>query len=182
MDVAVAASRGAARWLLSLIVLEFIVIHSAGMMGTFALDPIERGRKVRVLGFLAVVYLIFGLALSLMFKSVWPLVTLALQIANRFTWAMFGQVPEGSERLYHQRSWAVGAILYLGGVGITTMLPVPRLAITDEVRAAFALPSSGLWVAEPWRVMAFGFLYFAGTGLSELVRHRWLPAVGIPKR
>jgi hypothetical protein len=173
---------GTATWLLSMMVFEFIVIHSAGMMGTIALAPMDRDMKVKQLRLLGAVYLIFGLGLSLAFKSIWPLVSLTLQVTNRFSWAFFGQAPVGQERLYHQRSWAVGALLYLGGAFATTLLPVPRLGITPEVRDSFHLDGSGLWIDQPWRLMAFGFLYFAGTGLSELVRHRWLPASGIPKQ
>ena len=36
------------------------------------------------------------------------------------------------------------------------------------------LPGGGLWVDAPWRVMAFGFLYFSATGIWELREHRWL--------
>jgi len=35
------------------------------------------------------------------------------------------------------------------------------------------LPSSGLWVSEPNRVVAAAFLYFTARGVSELVGHRW---------
>ena len=40
---------------------------------------------------------------------------------------------------------------------------------------------SGLWIDEPQRVLAFGFLYFIGTGLSELFSHEWLPDGRLPR-
>jgi hypothetical protein len=31
----------------------------------------------------------------------------------------------------------------------------------------------GLWVDEPYRMMAFGFFYFAVIGLAELFSYKW---------
>ena len=61
---------------------------------------------------------------------------------------------------------------------------VPRFGLTREFVAGESLPSSGLWVDEPHRMVAFGFLYFAATAISELHGHRWIhpahmhPSVG----
>lgn len=56
----------------------------------------------------------------------------------------------------------------------TTLVPMPALGITPEVVAGQHLPGSGLWVDQPQRVIAFGFLYFAAVGVSELYGHAWL--------
>ncbi len=65
----------------------------------------------------------------------------------------------------------VGA--YVFGVFATIVLPVPRLGITPEVVAGQGFTSSGAWIEEPQRVIAFGVLYFTILGLFEsLVRAR----------
>ena len=77
---------------------------------------------------------------------------------------MSGQWEELIARL-EVSSIAVAAIL----------LPLPRLGLTPEVVARLALPGSGQWVEQPHRVLAFGFLYFAATAISEAFGHRWVP-------
>jgi hypothetical protein len=54
------------------------------------------------------------------------------------------------------------------------VLPVPRFGLTPDVVLAQHLPSGGLWIEQPQRAMAFGFLYFVLVGLSELFDHRWV--------
>ena len=41
-------------------------------------------------------------------------------------------------------------------------------ALSPTGGASFAIPSSGLWVEQPWRVFAAGFLYFGAMGVFEL--------------
>jgi hypothetical protein len=40
------------------------------------------------------------------------------------------------------------------------------------------LPGSGLWISAPYRVLAFGVLYYALTAWWELVGPRWLERRG----
>ncbi len=51
---------------------------------------------------------------------------------------------------------------------------IAAATITSAVRADLDLPGSGIWISQPWRFFAFGFLYFTATGISELFGHRWL--------
>ena len=54
------------------------------------------------------------------------------------------------------------------------MLPLPRLGIDAALAQSIALPgSSGLWVEQPHRVVAFGLLYFAATAALK-----WRVAAG----
>lgn len=74
------------------------------------------------------------------------------------------------------KGWAISVALYVACCLVTAFLPMPRFGITPDVVAALHLPGSGLWIAEPHRVLAFGVLYFALTGWSELYDHAWLHA------
>ena len=53
--------------------------------------------------------------------------------------------------------------------------------MTPEVVAAQRLTGEGLWIDQPWRVVAFGFFYFLAVSLSELSDHRGF-AAGVPVR
>ena len=159
--------------------LEFIIVHSSGFLGTTALAAGSWRRAIRLLVVLVGFYSLFVLGFALAFKTWWPLVSFWGLTVNRLLGLMMGQAPTGEARLFLQRSWAVTAIFYLVFAGLTVMLPIPALGVTGAFREG--IPGSGLWVSEPHRVLAFGFLYFTAVGISELFSHRWLPASGLPK-
>ncbi len=64
---------------------------------------------------------------------------------------------------------------------LTVVLLMPAFGITGEVIRAQAFTTDGLWIDQPQRALAFGFLYFVSLGISELVSHRWLPDAHIPR-
>jgi hypothetical protein len=72
-----------------------------------------------------------------------------------------------------QTSWAIGVFAYVMLVFATVILPVPAFGVTSEVIAKQGFTMRGLWIDEPYRMMAFGFLYFAVIGLSELFSYKW---------
>jgi hypothetical protein len=154
--------------------LEFIVVHSGGFMGVVMVGPLPRERKLASLFGLGAFYTLFVGGFALAFKTWWPLASFWGLMLNRLMSALVGQAPSGDEIALAQRGWAAAGLFYLGFAFLTTFLPLPRLGLTPSVVSAQDLPGSGLWISQPWRVMAFGFLYFAATGLSELVGHRWL--------
>jgi hypothetical protein len=94
-------------------------------------------------------------------------------MVNRMLSVLLGQATPGDEQSLAMRGWAAGAVFYIGFAFLTVLLPLPRLGLTPEVLSAQPLAGSGLWVDQPWRVMAFGFLYFTAIGISELRGHRW---------
>jgi hypothetical protein len=94
---------------------------------------------------------------------------------------LFRQAPSGDERAFLQAGWAASAISYLLGVAVTVVLPVPRLGLTPAIVHALALPGSGLWISQPWRVVAFGALYYAAVGAFEWTGFRALRS-GLPAR
>jgi hypothetical protein len=161
------------------ILLEFIIVHSAAFMGNVLISPLSREKKVMSTLGLGLFYSLFVGAFSLAFHSAWPLLSFWGLMANRMMSVIVGQAPEGEEREFVQASWAVGAMAYLAFTFLTMILPIPRLGLTPEVMPRLHLEGSGLWVSQPWRVMAFGMLYFGGVGWSELNDHRWLRARGV---
>lgn len=163
-------------YFLLVMLMEFIIVHSAGFMGFVVFNkPLSNRIKVKALLGLGAFYSLFAAGFALGFRAWWPIWTILLLTLNRILLVLTGDVPEGRERIYIQKSWAVSTLFYLLFVFVTVFLPLPALGVTDEVIRLQAFSSSGLWVDEPHRVLAFGFLYFLGTGLSELYSHRWLP-------
>jgi hypothetical protein len=157
-----------------IMLLEFLVVHSGGFAGKVMLGPLRSDRKVTALIGLGIFYTLFVAAFALAFRTWWPVVSFWVLMMNRMLSVLLGQAQSGDERAMLQRGWAAGVLFYLAFGGLTTMVPMPRLGLTSDLLASQHLPGSGLWIDQPWRVMAFGFLYFTATGLSELVEHRWL--------
>jgi len=153
--------------------LEFIVVHSAGFMGTVALAPDRRTARARTLVLFGLFYSVFVAGFALAFRTWWPLAAFWGLTANRLLGVVVGQAPEGRERQFIQAGWAAGALFYVLSVMVTVILPVPRLGITRAVRDAVDLPGSGAWVDEPWRAVAGAACYFLLVGFSELKGHRF---------
>jgi hypothetical protein len=164
--------------LLLVMLLEFIIIHSAAFMGTVAFGPAKRGLRTRAIVGLGLFYSLFAGAMALTFRTWWPLGAFWLQTGNRLLGVVTGRPSAGGERAYIISTWVVSVVLYLVCVGVTSALPIPPFGITAAVIDSLRLPGSGLWIAEPYRVIAFGFLYFALTGWWELVGPEWLERRG----
>jgi len=161
------------KWLLLVMLMEFIIIHSSAFMGSVAFASADRSRRsVSILGF-AAFYTLFAGAMSLAFRSWWPIASFWGQTVNRLLGVIVGQVPDAEQKAFVMRGWVAAILFYLGGCMATIMLPVPRLGITSTVVAAQHIPGSGLWVDHPEKVIAFGVLYFALTAWSELGAHPW---------
>ena len=163
-----ALSPGVMRILLVSLLLEFIVLHSAAFMGNVAFAPGPRPAAMRrVLG-LGVFYTLFVGGFALAFHAAWPLVSFWALTLNRATVVLIGRAPDGAQRRVVSATWGATAMCYLFGVMLTVVLPIPRLGCTPDVVSAMRLPGHGLWVAQPWRAMAFGALYFAAVAAFEL--------------
>ncbi len=166
--------------LLVVMLMEFIIMHSSAFMGLAMFRPgARRARATAVLG-LGAFYTVFVLGFALAFHTPWPLVSFWGLTLNRLLSAIVGQAPDGEEQRFIRKGWAASAIFYLGFAFLTILPPVPRFGVTPDVVSGLHLPSSGLWIREPWRVLAFGFLYFTATGISELYDHRWIRAQDLP--
>lgn len=153
---------------LLMMLVEFILVHAAGMLGGIVLAR-ESGQGQRwkpVLGFGAI-YLVFIAAWSRQFQAWWPFLALAWLLAGKFA-LVLQPMPDADKRHRLQSDWAIGVMAYLAGVFITTFLPLPRLGLTRTVVAAADLPGDGgHWLSHPQSVVAFGAFYF---GVLALVK------------
>ncbi len=165
-----------AGWVKSLMIvmlLEFLVVHSSGFIGMTVVDP-GKSRKLKagVIAGFGAFYLLFAGAFSLAFGEWWPLAAFGWLLVGKFALVLFAPVPGAQERARQGYLMATSLAGYVGGVFLTSLLPMPQLGVDDAVRAAAGIPGSGLWVDEPERVLAFGVLYF---GLMAWARWAWVP-------
>ncbi len=152
---------GAVRNGMLLALVEFVTLHASVMLGHFALSPkLSRSHRALYLLCFGLFYSMFIGAFAMAFQAFWPVLAFGWLLAAKFA-ALFASPAENAARLQTmQTTWGVGAMIYIGGVLLTSMLPVPRLGISREVQALLDLPGSGLWVKQPQTLIAFGTIYF----------------------
>ncbi len=153
--------------------LEFINVHAAGFMGNTIISESERGKKAMTIIGLGVFYTLFVSAFALTFNQWWPLWAFWGLVLNRLLGVLLGKAPTGQEKSMIQTSWGIGVFSYVMLVFATVILPVPAFGVTPKVIAQQGFTMRGLWIDEPYRMMAFGFLYFAVIGSTELFSYKW---------
>ena len=156
---------------------EFIVMHSSAMIGSMFLSDMPRAKKFLSLVGLSAAYLLFVLAFAAAFSSTWPIWVFAWLFVCRFGYLVANRKTNEDAARRMQTSWALSAVTYIAGCFITVFLPLPRFAITPEFVAAMNFPEkmTGDWVDHPWKVLAFGALYFGVMAWGKL-NDFWLPA------
>lgn len=149
---------------LLVMLIEFVLVHAAGFLGLLLLDPTTpRGRRVLALAGFAGFYLLFVGAFMLAFGEWWPALVFGWLVLGKFA-AIVGNRGAGDAQA---ALWGLSALAYLLGAFATVLLPLPRLGVEAAVVGQLGLPGSGLWVEQPHRVLAFGFLYFGLLALAK---------------
>jgi hypothetical protein len=150
--------------------IEFIVMHSSAFYAVIlGMDDLSRLKRSLFLIGLSAFYLMFVLGFSLGFDSTWPIWAFGWLFLSRFWHLWVTPTQDGADGSRLMTSWLVSAMAYLAGAFLTILLPLPRLGITPEVIAAMQLSpkTSGLWVEQPWVVLAFGGFYFGVLAWSK---------------
>ncbi len=166
----------AIRYVVLLMIIEFIVVHSAAFMGKVALGPGGRaGRTLRII-LLGAGYSVFVAAFCLAFRAWWPLPAFWLLVLNRLAGALLHKGEADAARALGL-SWAAAIVAYIAAALLSKELPIPRLGVSPDIVAAARLPGSGVpgssvWIEEPHRVLAAAALYFTLMACWEFVRHR----------
>jgi len=157
-------------YLLLMMLLEFLVIHSSAFMGVIIVaGPASRVKRTLSVVGLGVFYSVFIVGFAAIFQQWWPITAFWLLILNRLTPVLLGTRLTSEQTTAQSVGWAASVGLYLLWAFATTLLPVPHLGVTADVIAANKLPGEGLWVDEPYRVIAFGALYFTSQGAVEIL-------------
>lgn len=155
-------------YLVLIMLMEFITIHSSAFFGAVLISNVSKGKKVFSLLGLGAFYTMFVAAFSLSSGEWWPIVAFWGLIFNRLMSVVLGKSPDGKQQVSIMAMWVIGTICYLGGVFITALAPVPELGVTYEYVQSLHIAEHGLWFDEPHRLIAFGFLYFTLISFAEL--------------
>jgi hypothetical protein len=152
------------------LLVEFLVIHSFAFLMVAAAPGSKTprwGRILAVLGFGAF-YLLFAGLMAKIFDNSAPLWTFAWLLGSRILTIVVDRAPTGREGERQMHAWGMSAFVYIVGMVLTQIVPVPRLGLTPEVVASLGIPGSGSWPEEPQRAMVFGLLYFGLRAYDEL--------------
>jgi hypothetical protein len=160
------------RYFVTVMLLEFITIHSSAFMGWALFAGKSMIAKVlRTVG-LGIFYSLFIMAFSSENGEWWPLWTFWLLILNRMLTVLVGDGGTASRQVVMMASWGWSVLSYLLAVFITVILPVPAFGWSPEFLGTVNETSRGLWVDEPQRLLAAGFLYFTAVSLFEFFSYR----------
>lgn len=165
---------GMVKHLTLILLVEFIIIHSSSFLGMIAAKGGPRAPRIIGIAVIGGFYSLFAAAFSWAFHSAWPLYSFWGLMLNRMLGVLIGQASTSDQTAFVQRTWVTTALFYLGSCFVTVVLPIPALGLTAPVVAALHLPGQGLWISQPQRAMAFGFLYFTAVACSEIGGHGWM--------
>jgi len=159
------------RYGIGLLMIEFIVIHSGGFLGGFALR--KEGPHWAALAGLVALYSLMALGMSLGIQSTGVLYVFGAIMAGRVVEVALNR--HGGLRMMMARS-AISIPLYLAVAFFTVFVPVPRLGITAEIaREVMPSNSGGIWIDHPERAICGAAIYFALLGLIEVL---WIEKIG----
>ncbi|MFA6470079.1 MAG: hypothetical protein WCW35_14385 [Bacteroidota bacterium] len=93
--------------LFQVMLLEFIIIHSAGFAGgvKFGNSPIRR--RISLLFGLGLFYSLFVIGFAVGFQSWWPIITFWGLMLNRMLSVLTGQAEQGMEQEFVKNMWGV---------------------------------------------------------------------------
>jgi hypothetical protein len=161
---------GVLKYAMLMMLMEFIVVHSAGFMSLVlwgsSLGVVKK--TLATLG-LGVFYTTFLAALTYGAEAWWPVWAFWGLTVNRLTNALLSQKGGKQGRANVANDWVTSGVLYIFWVIGTSILWIPALGITPAVAASAALPGmGGLWVEQPYRVVVAGAGYFLSQACCEL--------------
>ena len=155
-------------------ILEFFIIHSSSLMAIVAILQVGVRRKLLVILGFSLFYSVFVGALAIATGSYWPLAAFWGLTLNRLLRILLGGAFSENEKTLLLVEWAIAMTFYIVLIAVTTVVPIPSLGLEPATVPANE-SESGLWVDDPQRGLAFGFLYFTSIGIASLLTARLLP-------
>lgn len=160
-----------------IIVIEFLTIHAAVMVPLCAFFVRGRPGMALAMGLASAVYALMALGASLALDTWWPSLFFVWLLASRYALPIWtGR--EGDEVIDQGQLWLVSTLLWLGLAFPAMLLPLPAPGWDADVQRLAGLPGTGVWAAEPQRLLAFAGAYFALLALFKV--HAAVAAGRIP--
>jgi hypothetical protein len=149
------------RFALELMLLEFILIHSAGFMGMKARRAETFLARVGWFGGIGAFYSIFVIGFCLSLDTWRPMIAFWVITLQRLAADVLDPKPSEETQAWFGVGLAANVMLYLGGVMLTLFLPLPEFGVTGFVRDEVGLEAGGgVWSTEPHRVVVLAALYY----------------------
>lgn len=160
-------------YFVTIMLLEFITIHSAAFMAFAIIAGNSKIKKIiRVIG-LGIFYSLFIWGFTATQGEMWPFVAFWLMILNRIFSVLFGESNALGKQMVLMVSWGWGVFWYLIAIFFTVLVPLPVFGWTEEHLKNITGAASGLWFDSPQSLMAAGFIYFTAVGLFELYSEKF---------
>jgi len=152
------------RYLLYLLTLEFIVIHSSLFLESVRISKASKKGRLIMTIIILIIYIPFPIAAAIGYKQWWPLVFFWGLTVNKI-FGQFSNPPSHNIKAHIMWMWGLGCVSYVAFVILTLFLPLPRLGILSSIIG------TGIWAQQPYRAMCDGFFYFLSLGIAELFVH-----------
>jgi hypothetical protein len=168
------------KFAMELMLLEFILVHSAGFMGLRAAAQESRFNRIKVIVGFGLFYSLFVLGFCLALGYWRPMWTFWIVTAQRLAGDLADPKPTDETKAWFGTTLALNVLLYMAAAFVTIILPWPKLGVTSAVRDAAGITGSGLWQAEPHRVVIMAGLYYVFRGwftATARPRKAWPPPV-----
>jgi hypothetical protein len=159
-------------YMFQVMLLEFIIIHSAGFMSGVIYGNSPRAQKIKIIIGLGLFYTLFVAGFAVGFNSWWPVIAFWGLMFNRMMSVLTGQTETGKENEFVKNLWGLNVFCYLVSIFVVIFLPLPALGVSSSDLSH--LNMSGDFVDQPEKMMAWGFLYFSMVGWFELKTPRWV--------
>jgi hypothetical protein len=164
-----------------MIIVEFVLVHAAALMGVVALSGrLSRAARIGVLGAMAVGYLGFLAVAVVAFGQWWPLFAFGWLAVAKLAWVLDPAARAAARRPGLEAVWMTSiAAFVIGWIGAAA-LPVPELGLAAA--GEYRLPGTGSMAEQPQRVLAFGVFYFAVLAWTKVAQRRpgQAPAASAP--
>ena len=156
--------------LLLVMLVEFILIHSAPFLGSIVLvsDVALKDRLVVFAGFTFFYSLFIG-GFALAFKSWLPVVAFAWLISAKLVMLLTHRRHTERQQQRMRGYWGASVSYYLLAVFATLFIPFPEFGITRHGYSYGLSGVSGEWISHPHTAIAAGFLYFGLLAATKLV-------------
>lgn len=156
--------------LLLVMVVEFILIHSAPFLGSIVLaSTATLQTRLMLFAGLTTFYGLFISAYAYAFESWMPVIAFAWLISAKLVSIASDRQHNNHQKLRMRGYWAASFGYYLLAVFATALIPFPELGITRYGSAYGISGDSGAWVRHPHTVIAAGFLYFGLLAVTKLL-------------
>jgi len=152
-----------------ILLLEFILIHSGAFFGHALSAPdMARGKRLKILLGLGLLYSIFVGAWAWQFKAWWPLLFFLWLLGSKLVPVLANRNEPDEARWRAIGLVAASTIFFLLAVPAALFLPLPELGLTRHGRH-YGVPGSGAWVSQPHTAIAAAVIYFGLLALAKLL-------------